>query len=219
MTKEEIINRVRDELDDNGISYYSTADLNDSFDDGYNEVVLFSRPLEKMMTVDLADDTVYYNLYEETYDFFHVFAIWSTSSKSWLLNKDVSYFKEIRWDWELATGNPDGFAVINFQYIGLFPHPATPTSTDQMEIFYKANAMPLTNQESPGFPEQYQIVLQYYCMKDLLEQAEEISKASIYAAKYQDALSVLERYVNSRTFPDRINILREQFSGGSFYGR
>lgn len=219
MTKEQIITRTRDELADNGVTYYSSDDLFDSFDDGYEEVALYTGVIEKYTTLPLIDDTVYYNLYESINDYIRPFAIYNPDINDWMSHKDHSYFRKIRADWERATGSSEFYSFMDFQRIAVFPHKSTANGTE-LEVFYKARPVkPVSLDTTPEIPEQFQVVLQFYMMSDLFAQATEWTKANIYFQKYFEKLNELDTYVNTRSYPNRIHMLREQFSGGSFYGR
>ena len=219
MNKEEIISRVRDELGDNGIDYYSSDDLGDCFNDGYQEVAVITGCIERMFELSLVDNQVYYNLYEAYNGYLRTFAIWNPTINDWMSHKDVQYFHSVRRDWERANGSSYHFSVIDFQYIAVFPHLSTATD-DNWEVFCKAvPVLELENHETPEIPEQYQVVLHYYMMADLLSQSEEFTKSSLYEQAYIQKVNEFKTYVNTRSFPDRVNILRAQFSGGSFYGR
>lgn len=218
MTKEQIIELVRDELADNGITYYSTDDLSDSYDDGLTEVAVATGIIERRGSVALIDDQVYYDLYEALPDYLQVFAIWNPDIQDWMNQKSIDFFKRFRADWEKATGSSYRFAIVNFQTIALFPHKPTADGTE-LDIYY--NAVPRGTQlmsSVPEIPEQFQVVLQYYQMSDLFAQAEEFTKANIYFKEYMNKRDELKHYVNNRSMPDRIHLLREQFSGGSSYG-
>lgn len=218
MTKEEIISRTRDELADNGVTYYSTQDLSDSFDDGYEEICVMTGVLERMGLVTLVDNTVYYNLYEGFLDYVRPFAIWNPDIGDWMSQKSDDFFRKFRSDWEKAKGNSYRFSVIDFQYIALFPHKTTANDT-QLQVYYNAKPLqPIQPYEVPEIPEQFQVAIQYYIMQDLFPQSEEFTKASLFLERYAQKLEELSVYVDTRSHPDRLNILKEQFSGGSFYG-
>lgn len=219
MTKEAIMERVRDELGDTGVTYYSTDDLKDSFDDGYEEICVNTGILERMGTLTPVNNQVYYNLYETFNDYMRVFAIWNPDINDWMSHKALNFFDRIRDDWEKASGPSYRFSAIDFQYISVYPHKST-VSGDDWEVFYYAvPPKPLELYETPEIPTQFQVVINYYMLADLLAQSEEYTKASDYTNDYFSKLEELRTYVYTRPFPLRINMLREQFSGGSWYGR
>lgn len=219
MTKEQILEDVRSELADAGITYYSKEDLFDSYDDGYEEICLETQCLERMTTIPLSNDTIYYNLYEQVIDYFRVFAIYNPANKVWLSHKSTKQLQRLRHDWELGLGNPTHFCVMDFQKIGTYPHLLN-VADETLEVFYKATAkLPQSLDSQPEFEIQYQRILHNYMMQDLLAQAEEFTKAEQYLIEYLQGKNSLKIFVNNRSFADRVHILREQFSGGSFYGR
>lgn len=218
MTKEEIISRARDELADNGVTYYSSVDLFDSYDDAYNEVAVLSGCIERFTKLQLIDNAVYYDLYEAIPNYLRVFAIWNPDVQDWMRQKDTRFFETIRCDWERATGASYHYSVIDFKKIALFPHKTVANGTE-LEIYYNASpVLPLSLSEVPEFPEQYQICLQYYIIADILAQAEEFTKATMYNSRYVAKVRELTTYLENRSSFDRVNMLRAQFSGGTFYG-
>lgn len=216
MTKEQIIDIARNELADDGVTYYGDADLNDSFDEGYKQICVFTGVLERVSELSIEDETVYYNFYETIPSYYRTFAVYSNVVDEWLSHKSTEYFKKLRYDWELARGTSRHYSVIDFQFTAFFPVPETATGT--LEIFYKAVPDSIELDATPEMPEQHQPTITAFIVMDLLSQAEEYTKANINASQYFDRLNALRTYVNARSFPDRVNILREQFSGGSFYG-
>lgn len=219
MTKEQIVANIRDELGDNGITYYSTDDISDSFDDGYEELCVTAEILESMSVVTLTDDTTYYDLYQLIPGYLRTFAIWNVEDKYWLSHKSHGSLKKINPKWEVAFGRPIVFSVVDFQRIALYPHLLL-VDGSTLEIFHKSvPSNPLNAQDVPVLPEQYQIILHNYVMHDLLAQAEEFTKAQLYRQQYVEGRVRLRTYVNNRSFPDRVHMLRQQFSGGSVYGK
>ena len=218
MTKEQILDMARSELEDIGVSYFSKEDLSDSFDEGYKQVCVYTGVLERMTVFNIENETSYYNFYEDIPNYFRTFAIYSNVVKEWLSHKSTEYFRKLRYDWELSRGNSRMYSVIDFQYVAFFPIP-TLAASGTLDVFYKAVPDSISLDSTPEMPEQHQLVLVSYIVMDLLSQPEEYTKANLYGKQYFDRLFALRKYVNARSFPDRIHILREQFSGGSFYGR
>lgn len=218
MTFAQIRDDIRDELSDNGVTYYSSDDIFDSMQDGYDEITVIAQQIEKMVVLPVQDDLVYYNFYELIPDYIRPFAIWLTSPERWISQRGFEFIsKKIRNDWEKGRGNPRSYMVRNFQYVAIYPR--LKTGVGNFEVFYKAKAPAIELGDTPIIPTEFSRILNYYCLADLLEQSEEFTKALMHLQKYQDILNSLMTHVEQRSQPDRINVLREQFTGGSFYGR
>ena len=207
----DIKGRIRANLDDAGVTFYSDADINDSLQETYNETIILTESMECMREITFQSQLVYYNLAELIPDYLRPLAIYNKNTKRWLDFKDISYVQKIRDDWELATGEPEIYMVFDFRYIALFPR--LETATGSMEVFYKAKANVLRDTSVPVIPDGDTIVLEEGVTADLLEQKEEFTKAQMYFSNYLDKIEKIRTHVNMRPFPDRVSEMREAFYG------
>lgn len=202
LTRDQISARVRVNLNDAGITFYSADDLNDSIQDGYNEVVSISRTIETTATITFVDNLSYYNFSTLISDYLHVIAIYNNNTKKWLDYLPLKVLQEIDGKWETKIGNPKYFTVLDDSYIALFPKLGT--ATGDMLVVYKASANTLSAATVPTLPESFQHTLEKYSTMDLLEQAEEFTKAIEWFKEYSEQLQELEQQMNSRNTTDRI---------------
>lgn len=207
----DIKGRVRTNLDDAGVTFYTDVDITDSIQETYNEVVILTESMECMREISFQDSLVYYDLSALIPDYFRPLAIYNKNNKRWLDFKDISYVQQIRHDWELAQGQPEIFMLMDFRYIALFPR--LETASGSMEIFYKAKANVLRDTSVPVLPDGNTIVLEEGATADLLEQKEEFTKAGMYFSNYMDKIYKIRTHVNMRPFPDRVSEMREAFYG------
>src|SRR5262245_3172395 len=148
MTKLEAIGRIRENLHDEGITYYDIADLDDSLQDAYDEIVVFSQCLEKF--VDLTPEFIslmpegagpWLNFRDAIPDFYRVTFIINRTTRQFLNPVLDRENDEYQWDWRLNRHNPWDFVINGPEWIGFpgwykdYPEP--------LRVFYKATALPL----------------------------------------------------------------------------
>ena len=207
MTRDDLAARVRFNLNDSGITFYSADDINDSIQDGYNEVVALARTIESTATVNFTASLSYYDLSTLISDYLHVIAIYNNTTKKWLDYLPLKVLQELDARWETKIGNPQYFTVLDDSYIAVYPKVSVTTGT--MLVVYKAMANTLSAATVPTIPDFHQIILEQYTTMDLLEQAEEFVKAGEWMAEYFPQISELQSQMASRNSVDRINMLQE----------
>jgi len=211
MTRTDLISRIRLELEDEGISYYTSQDVNDSLQDGIDEIVSLTLPSEKVVNVNFVANKVYYNLYNSINDYLLPLAIFNNNTNRWLDFKSIKWLQERDDEWEKSNGEPEVFALLDYQWVCLYPHVTSAVGT--FDLYYKFRSPRLgdsTPIEVLEFDEQ---ILTTYVVMDLLEQAEEFTKASARADTYFRKLESIQRIVEGRSLPDRIQVLRQQYLG------
>lgn len=213
MIQSEVVDRVRTNLDDAGITFYEREDIADSVQDGYDEIVALNRPLSGLTTLTLQPNKTYYNLYTSIVDFISLLGIYNTVNQIWLTHKPITYFKQLRRDWELSVGNPIYFSVLSFEYIAIFPRP-TIELVDALEIYYVKKAARLDpNSVLDGLQSNDNLV-EFYSTADLLEQADEFTKSGLVLKDYFTGIKEHRRMLENRHLPDRIYELKQQIPAG-----
>lgn len=212
MDRDDIAARVRFNLNDAGITWYSADDINDSIQDGYDEVVALTRCKESSGNVTFVSGLTYYKIDDTLTDYLHPIGIYNNNNDRWLDHVPLKLFVSLDEKWEIATGEPTHFNVVDFRYIALFPRPATASSN--MTIFYKASADTLGASTTPSIPTSHQLILEQYATMDLLEQAEEYTKASLWMTDYKSQRDALKKHMASRQLPDIIHQLKEHTPHG-----
>lgn len=207
MTRDDIAARVRFNLDDNGIKFYSADDLNDSIQDAYNEAAVLGRTIEKTATVSFVDNLTYYDLSDLISDYYHVIGIYNNNTKLWLDYIPFKVLQETDHRWEVRNGQPKFFTVIDDSYIAISPRLADATGT--MLIMYKAQAATLSGATTPIIQTENQKSLEQYSTGDMLEQKEEFQKAERWMGEYYEEMRAIIKQVNGRNAVDRINILQD----------
>lgn len=209
MTRDDTAARVRVNLEDAAITFYSNIDINDSIQDGYNFTVGIAQPIERLTSNILFENKkVYYDLSIILSRYIRPMAIYNRNIDRWLDFKDLLFLDSLRTDWELTRGESYYVVVLDHKQVAL--NPTLVIASGGMDIFYKASAETLTETSTPEIPETYETILEEYATADLLEQAEEYEKAKIFWDKFYNKLKDLKLDVEKRSLPDRIYMLREQ---------
>lgn len=203
MTRIELANKVRDNLNDAGVTYYSAADLNESIQDIYDEMAVYCQFIEKGINIDFENDTTYYDLADEISDYYRVIKIWNPAVKGYLTGVSDRDELNLRQDWELGNYQSREFLILGPRYLGLSGR--TSNASGHMQIWYKATAPTLTSDNSILLVnEGYLIVLENGVTADLLEQNQEYSKANTYLANYETGLEDYRAKIKLLAKADRI---------------
>ncbi len=199
-TRLQIANKIRENLDDQ-FGYYSVEDINNSLQDGYDEVAAESGCIEKGVAINFETNKVYYDLRELIPDFISLVGIWNRRVKRWMIPVSDRELDKLRENWETAHGEPYLFWPINYRYIAIFPaiSGAGDASINKMYIMYKAAADQLIDTTEPQIPINVQDdILTHYGSMDMFEQAEEWTKAQKHLGHYMDKIEELDSIIRKR---------------------
>jgi hypothetical protein len=182
MTRGEIRRNVRRNLSDALITYYADEQINQSIQDAYNEIVAKTLCNIKSTTLNWPSNASnYFNFSASPFsvsDFLGTYAIFNNVTNLWL-NDDLSLrdFDRIRRDWEIWRGQPQWWAPHSLKYTVIVPvnNPATGTFV----LWYYAIAPVMTaDTDEPIIAPDMHDLLEHYATADLLESAEEPTKAA-----------------------------------------
>jgi hypothetical protein len=213
VTRDDLAGRVRTTLDDSGVTFFSADDINDSVQDAYDEYISLVRPLEGVATINFLANTTFYNLESSITDLLSVMAIYNTNTKKWMDFKGIQFYQEWNYEWQKQSGEPRWFTILDVRWSAIVPR--LNTATGGMDIVYKKRAPTLLAATELTTVEDQ--TLEWYCLADLLAQAEEYQKSLIYYQDYISSIRRSMRFVRDREHPDRIPMLREQFLGASIF--
>lgn len=193
---------IRANLNDAGVTFYSAADLTESVEDGYSDVLFHSRCLIKSVTLNFQASPYYDFKLLGVEDFMCVIAIYNNNTNQWLFDDTtVRDLDKIRYDWELWAGQPRMWAPVNFQLNVIVPYLTTPTGN--FDLYYAAKAQDVTDDTAtPSIATDKQNLIENYCTGDLLEQAEEYQKANEYFKTYNEDLTEYTERVRSQAKRD-----------------
>lgn len=183
-TFQQIEDNVRQNLDDSGVTYFSVADVRNSLQDIYDEICTLTQCVVKKVNLPFITNKNYYNFRELVPDFMAVTAIFSYLTNLWLIDdKTLKDFDRSRPDWENWTGSPIWWAPCNdSKHTALVPKLVEGTNT--FDLYYWAQAPTVKSTESPLLPFDFHNLVEVGVTADLLEQAEEYSKAQSYLSDY-----------------------------------
>lgn len=191
-TRDQIAVSVLENLASSGIDYYTSSDVNEAIQDGYDEVAVLTGCIQKSATINVAN-TTYYDMLSLIPDYFAVVAAYNNTTLRWILFDNLKVFDTVRIDWETWAGMQPMFgSVSNFRYIALVPILIAATGT--ITIYYRATAPTLAFSDTPLIHIDEQVLLEWYATADLLDQAQEFIKADKWWTKYfKDVLKYKER--------------------------
>lgn len=205
MTRTDVASRLQ--LYFNNSIYYDTQSLNDSIQDGTDEVCAFSGCIYKSASIPFIQFKTYYDLLSILPDYIGCVAVWNNTIRRWMYPQSLKKFNNVRIDWDTAYGTPYYFSPINHRYMAIYMKPGAAGYGD-MFVFYRASAPPLTDQTLVPIPDEHAVCLEDYCETDLWEQAQEFEKAQLAFEKYKLTLERLRVLVHSQRNRDRMVSLR-----------
>ncbi|HWY36414.1 MAG TPA: hypothetical protein VNX68_17350 [Nitrosopumilaceae archaeon] len=189
MNRGQIKTRISKNLADAGV-FFSDNALNDSLQDAYNEVASRARCIIKSATLAQLANRPYYDFISlGVTDYLATIGVFNNETQFWLRD-DISLrdFDRLRRNWELWTGSPQFWAPHSLRYIAVAPNNAVVT-TQTFTLWYWATAPTFTlDTNTPLIATDKQNLLENYACMDLLGDAKEYTKASIYLAQYEEDL-------------------------------
>jgi len=202
MTLAQIRTNVRSNLYDAAVTFYDDDTIDQSIQDGYNEVAAKCRCITKSVAVQQLALQPYYDFLNVSgiADYLGCIAIFNQDTQFWLRD-DVSLrdFDRIRRDWELWVGEPQFWAPHSQQYVAVCPVlPAIITGVNLFTLWYWAQAPALSDDSSvPLIASDMQPMLEWYATGDLLEDAQEVTKAADWWQRFEtDKVKYRERCIN-----------------------
>jgi hypothetical protein len=212
-TRGQIKTTIRQNLDDNGVTFYSDDDLNESFQDAYDDIAIISQCICKNVTLTWIGQLSYYDFVNDfgVSDYLATTAIFNYTTNRWLRDDlTIRDFDRIRRDWELWEGTPQFWASSDPNHIAIAPKyqnaPGAPGafslisfssafdigtlgSLGTFKLIYWAQAPVLVSDLNTLLTaSDVQNLFEFYVTADMLEQAEEFSKAGEYWEKYYNSL-------------------------------
>lgn len=191
----------------NNSTYYTVDDLNNSIQDGLDEIVPFTGCVYKSAAVTFGQFTTYYDFLTLLPDYVGLVALFNNVIRRWMWPTSLRKLNQVRIDWDVAYGTPEYFCPINHRYIAIYKKPAI-AHYGQMLVFYLASAPTLGDSTEIPIPDEYVTVLESYSKADLWEQAQEWGKAGVELKNYIESLEELRLLMKSKRNRDRLSNLR-----------
>lgn len=191
-TFSELKTRARVNLNDLGVIFHSSDDLQSSIQDAYDDVAAISGCIIKKVTLDWVANLVYYDFAAlGVTDFMAVIAIYNNVNNRFLRDDiDLVKLDMIRDNWEVWTGTPQWWVASNFKYTAIVPHYTTAAGT--FDLYYMAMAPTVVDTSVPLIPSNEEITLVDYTTMDMLEQSREFVKAQPFWENYQKKVEDLK---------------------------
>ena len=189
MTREELKEKVLKNLNNAGLSYYTTNDLNDAIQDGYDDIVALSQCLVGSIQLNWQGDLTYYFFKSlGATDYLRPVAIFNHTTKLFLGdNLSLRDFDKLRDDWETWNAEPQYWAPHSFESVAIVPKPLV--ASGQYTLYYIKEAPVIASDVTAFlFSKFADDLIEAYVTADLLEQAEEFTKATNYWKDYFDGL-------------------------------
>lgn len=206
-TRDQITTKVLQNLENSGASFFTASQVNDSIQDGYDDVCAYCGQLEKSISVDFQANLTYYNMRSLVPDFMAVVAVYNYNTKRWLIDSNSKELDQVRWDWETWIGQPIWFFPHDFQYMAICPKLSS--NNGNMEVFYRAQATTLIGASVPRIKSNSVKLLEFYATGDLLESVKEYIKADIWLGQYKELRERYKTDVKSLAEADRIATIQQ----------
>ena len=196
MTREEILAKASQALEDEGLIHFTSTDLLDSLNDGYALTALICEVIEKVIPYTVSANAQIDDVLSNIPDYYRVFAIYSETANRWL---NPCAFKNIQQNgvrWGIQTGNIREFCPLGDRHILWYPSPVV---AQNLQIFYRAEVSTLSSGEVPNFFEDCHKLLVNYICSDLLDQNLEYTKSNRYFELFLIDVAEVKKRMNSRS--------------------
>ena len=213
MTRGEVKARVRTNLDDVQVTFFTALDIEDSLSDAYYWSSVFANTIEKTKNISFQKDCPYYSLQTIIPDHFAVTGVYDLSRKRFLPYKSRLDLIGINSNYEMWHGPPEYFFVHSQNYLFIGPQPLNIASSVQsgdldLKIFYRAfDDSVISDIDRYRLPLQGEDCIEFYATADLLEQAQEWTKAQFYWDKFHSQLITSKIAIRDRPMPALINAM------------
>lgn len=201
----QIKTNISTNLDDIAGRFFNTADLDNSIQDAYDDAICLTRAIIKKVTLNFSTVPYYDFKALGVSDFMAVVAIYNNQTNRFLRDDvTIKHFDQIRDDWELWTGTPDYWAASNFKYTIIIPKQAVASGT--FDLYYWATAPLVLPSDTPLLPTDLTKLIEFYSTPDLLEQAEEFTKANDYWETYFELIETAKDRFHNNARADLIRL-------------
>ena len=205
MTRLDLQSRLNNQF--SNPAYYDAQSINDSIQDGLDEVCAFTGCIYKSISLPFTQYTTYYDFLTLCPDYIGAIAIFNTVIRRWLIPSSLKKFNQDRIDWDVAYGTPYYFSPISHRYVAIYKKPSV-SNYGNFFLFYRAAAPQIDDKTQIPIPDEHITALEEYCNTDLLEQAQEWGKASERLKVYMSNLENLRVLMRNQRNRDRMVSLR-----------
>src|SRR6266705_129132 len=207
MTFAQLKTNIRNSLNDNGITFYSADDINDSVDDSYQEIAALTQCIIKKTIVSFQTTPYYDFKVLGINDFLAVTAIFNNNNNRWLRD-NITYrdLDLLRSNWETWVCTPSFWLPASYKYTIIVPNYSNISGLQPFDLYYWATAPAVVDANTPLIANDMQKLIEWYGIADLIEQAEEFTKASIYWQQFFEGIEEYSQRVKNLAKSDLIRI-------------
>lgn len=200
MLQSELVTRLQNFFENN--IYYTSEDLNNSIQDGYDETVALSGCILKATSIPFTKNTTFYDMLNLIPDYIGVVAVFNATIRRWMWPLSMRKLDQVRIDWETAPGTPWYFIPVSHRYMAIYKKPNV-DGYGNMFIYYVAAAPTLAPTDTIQIPDDYANALMDYCIMDLWEQNQEWEKAAVHFGVYREMMEELRVWSKNKRMSDR----------------
>ncbi len=191
----------------NNTVYYTDQDMNDSIQDGIDEVAAFSGCIWASAALPFVANTTYYDFLTLLPNYIGIISIFNDVTHRWMSPTSLRKLNEQRVDWDTIGGTPEFFTPINHRYVAIYRKPLG-ENYGRMLVFYRAAAPTLVDQTQIPIPEEHITSLESYNITDLWEQAQEWGKSADSFQEYSEDLENLRVAMRNKRESGRLKGLK-----------
>jgi hypothetical protein len=202
LTRGALQSRLQSTLADITSVYFTPQMIQASIQDGYDEIVCASECIEQLTNMPWVSNLVYYDIYDivSQPSYWKPTRLFNYATNRWLPVVDSRFLDKYRWDWEMSDGTPWFAYVVNWQFIGFFPH--YHAAVTNFDLYYKVCPDILTGDGSIiQIPDPHSKALENWCTADLLMAIQEFDKAADYKLDAKNGIDELKTQVKRRMSP------------------
>ena len=198
LTLRNIRSRVRTRFEASSSTRWSDADINESINDGLEELSEATGYFERWASLKLKQDRNYYDLRGLSPDtILSVSSIWHESGNRWLTQgsfKDIGYE-----EWEKTNGDPILWFTRGQWWLGLWPHPSSDVD-EFVRVYFQGVAPRMTEdgEEPRQLPDEFVPALEEYALYELTQREGETQKALMWWDKYKAREKALNEHLRHR---------------------
>ena len=184
--------------------YWTEADVEESLNDGYQELADATEWYERHVTMDLLSHRTYYDMrYVAEDTWLGPRRCFNNQTSRWLDPSNVNDFDSERVKWEDNGGEPQRFFMRGSWWFGVWPQPDADSGT--LRLYYSGTPPTLTaDADTIEIPLEFQEGVIEYAVYDLLAQEAETAKALSHWNAYKVFETALKAWVGGRLSPDRV---------------
>ncbi len=210
MLVSEIKTNIATTLEDEGNSHFTSQDLTDTVQDGYELISLLTQNIEAIDTITLTAEKNYYDLATLFSNYYRVWALYNNQTRRWMTPQALKTIQSYSARWESQHGEPREWCPLGARHIALYPKPTASGGT--LTVYLKKFAATLSAGDTFDLPEALQDAIEEYGVGDLHVQDLEYTKAEKHIKFFNEKLKQIEHFVQHRSLPDRVYSLQSCLS-------